>query len=92
MFNETIANTPRTNDPTADSVICGLLLLVMLATGFWWGVMTCRGNTITRRIELRALQYFLLNPPAHGIDATVESVVKRQIRRLENRLNIDNDE
>lgn len=76
----------------AGTIILLFLLLTLFIAGLSMGVAMCRGNTITRRIELRALQYFLLSPPAHGIDPTVESVVRRQIRRLENRLNVDNDE
>lgn len=92
-MNETFNPPPTTTEPATDAILLMLLLFAIWIIGMVCGIAMCRGNTIARRVELRALQYFLSNPPKEdGNNPIIESIAKRQIRRLENRLNIDNDE
>lgn len=67
-----------------------LAALCTMIVGFLWGLATAHRPRATRMVELRALKAFVIDP-ANG-DDLVRSLARRQIRRLEHSLRIDDDE
>lgn len=75
-------------NPDTAIIAVGILLGFLLGLLFASGIV--QTPNATRRVVLRALQAFV-NDPANG-DETVRSIARRQIRRLQSSLRVDDDE
>lgn len=75
-------------NPETATLVVGVLLGFLM--GLLFAVSLVQTPNATRRVVLRALQTFV-NDPANG-DETVRSIARRQIRRLQSSLRVDDDE
>lgn len=96
---QSIGQTITEQQTSPEGAIVLLLVLVgLFFTGIFLGVAMMRTPNATRRVQLAALQqwydaYTAGNPdaPVNG-DHITRSIARRQIRRLQDSLRIDNDQ
>lgn len=83
------------NSTDAGMAALGLMFVgvALVVLGMFLGAMASRPSRARALVRLRVLHNYLArkNPPA-DLDPLVESLLRRDIRSLENRLNLDSDE
>lgn len=77
-------------ETVGDNLALVVLALALFLFGMFLGAMAGRPSVPRARVRLRALKSYLSSGDAD--DELVQSLLKRDIRSLENRLDLDADE
>ena len=90
---EIVSQAANGTAPMDNLAALGLMavLVALFVLGMVLGIAAARPSTPRATVLLRALRHYLESPQECN-DELVKSLVRRDIRSLEQRLNLDNDE
>lgn len=84
---DTVITNTNTDAQGLSAMLLGLVLLAVFLFGLLLGALANRRGILVSRVELRAMKEYITHPDAQ--DELVQSVLKHRIRRLQDRLKID---